>query len=237
MQREPLYLRVKADLLTRIDEGEWTSNDYLPSEQALIDYYRVSRTTVRKAISDLVSQGVLLIERGNGTKLAPRLTCVESMLSFTDMMHADQRKAGIADTTVTLQVPDVTIAEILHLHPTESALHFRRVHTADDQPISVSQSWLDQSLFAALSLESLSKQESLYAHLASLGRPISVVSDSFSVEAIDGQDAHDLDLDDGSPVLTIHRCGYDRSGVLIEYGLIYVRSDRFQPQYTVRRNA
>ena len=54
---EPLYLRVERDLASRISDGAWQPGDYLPSEQALQQRYQVSRTTIRKAVGDLVIDG------------------------------------------------------------------------------------------------------------------------------------------------------------------------------------
>ena len=59
LSRLPLYQQVKRQILERIAEGEWASNELLPSEWELADQFDVSQGTVRKALSELVVDGVL----------------------------------------------------------------------------------------------------------------------------------------------------------------------------------
>ena len=54
-----LYSRAKEDLESKITNGVYKQGDFIPCEQELESYYRVSRTTVRKAITMLVGEGFL----------------------------------------------------------------------------------------------------------------------------------------------------------------------------------
>ncbi len=53
MGSEPLCQRVQLDLASQISDGFWRPGQFLPSGQALQDRYRVSRTTIRKAVPNL----------------------------------------------------------------------------------------------------------------------------------------------------------------------------------------
>lgn len=66
-RRLPLYAQIKSVLLRRIGEGEWPSGQALPSEWDLADQLGVSQGTVRKALNQLESQGVLMRRQGLGT--------------------------------------------------------------------------------------------------------------------------------------------------------------------------
>jgi DNA-binding GntR family transcriptional regulator len=68
---DPLYTKVKEDLERKILKGIYKVGDFIPSEQELEAYYRVSRTTIRKAITLLIDDGYLSIVRGRGTRVAP----------------------------------------------------------------------------------------------------------------------------------------------------------------------
>lgn len=63
----PLYAQLKDILLNRIQNGEYKPGSQIPSELALCDELDLSRPTVRQAISELVSEGTLVIEKGRGT--------------------------------------------------------------------------------------------------------------------------------------------------------------------------
>lgn len=63
----PLYLQIIDLLITRISEGDWTPGDIIPSEMKLAAELGVSQGTVRKAISELVENRVLVRKQGKGT--------------------------------------------------------------------------------------------------------------------------------------------------------------------------
>lgn len=64
---EPLYLQLKRDLSRRIRDGEFSSGQFIPTEESLQQSYDVSRITVRNALKALVNEGVLARDRGKGT--------------------------------------------------------------------------------------------------------------------------------------------------------------------------
>ena len=63
----PLYEQVKEMISDEIRRGTYKSGDRIPAETELCKRFGVSRPTVRQAVADLVSQGILVIERGRGT--------------------------------------------------------------------------------------------------------------------------------------------------------------------------
>jgi len=69
-----LYLRVETVLASEIADGTLKVGDQLPTEDSLIARFEVSRITVRRAIQNLVSRGLVEIRRGKGTFVAaPKL--------------------------------------------------------------------------------------------------------------------------------------------------------------------
>jgi len=63
----PLYKQVAADIRNQITSGKLQSGDRLPSQRELADEYEVSLITVKKAISELNSEGILYSRVGKGT--------------------------------------------------------------------------------------------------------------------------------------------------------------------------
>ena len=60
------YHKLAADLLELIAQGEFVAGDRLPSERALADRFKVSRTSVREAIIALELQGTVEVRGGSG---------------------------------------------------------------------------------------------------------------------------------------------------------------------------
>lgn len=71
-QRAPrlLWQQVADDLRAEIERGELT--DRLPGELELAEQYGVSRDTIRRAIQELASEGLLVVLHGRGTFVADR---------------------------------------------------------------------------------------------------------------------------------------------------------------------
>ena len=85
-----LYSRVETVLASEIADGDLKVGDQLPTEDSLIARFGVSRITVRRAVQNLVSRGLVEIRRGKGTFVAaPKITRELTELSgFVEDMHA-----------------------------------------------------------------------------------------------------------------------------------------------------
>lgn len=64
LKKPLLFQEVKEQIQASIHSGAFRPGDKLPSERELIDKLKVSRMTVREALRDLQSQGVIEIKRG-----------------------------------------------------------------------------------------------------------------------------------------------------------------------------
>ena len=70
-----LYAGVETVLAGEITDGDLKVGDQLPTEDSLIARFGFSRITVRRAIQNLVSRGLVEIRRGKGTFVAaPKIT-------------------------------------------------------------------------------------------------------------------------------------------------------------------
>ena len=71
----PLYHQLKQIFHDKIEDAEWGVGDLIPSELELQEAYGLSRTTVRLALGELVTEGRLVRQRGRGTFVAaPKLS-------------------------------------------------------------------------------------------------------------------------------------------------------------------
>ena len=60
------YEYVKQNIQKKIADHEWKGNQVIPSENKLCEYYQVSRITIRRAMDELVHEGVLYRIKGKG---------------------------------------------------------------------------------------------------------------------------------------------------------------------------
>ena len=91
-----LYEHVKQDILSKISSGEYKANERILSERELCRHYSVSRTTIRKAIDELVADGVLIRSSGRGTFVAdnrPEAKKKTGNILFLRCVHSDIAKS------------------------------------------------------------------------------------------------------------------------------------------------
>ncbi len=139
-----LYSRVETVLASEIADGDLKVGDQLPTEDSLISRFGVSRITVRRAIQNLVSRGLVEIHRGKGTFVAaPKITHELTELSgFVEDMHALGRKPTARVIGKEIVAADATVASQLALTKGERVVRIRRVRLADGIPLSFDETYL-----------------------------------------------------------------------------------------------
>ncbi len=65
-----LYLQIQNDIIKRIKRNELKVGDKLESQNELVSYYDVSLITVKKALANLLSAGIIYSRIGKGTFIA-----------------------------------------------------------------------------------------------------------------------------------------------------------------------
>lgn len=68
---QPKYQQIAADLRARIEAGEFTPGDQLPTHAALMERYGVALNTVRDALGELRERGLVETFQGTGTFVLP----------------------------------------------------------------------------------------------------------------------------------------------------------------------
>lgn len=134
----PRYLEIRRDIQNRIASGELRPGDAIPSENELKELYGCSRMTVSKALSALVSEGLIQRRRRAGSQVAlPRNA--QTVLKIHDL-KAEIATSGRAYRCEILarerRAPDAN--ELARLgQPVTELLALRLVHFADGQPYAV----------------------------------------------------------------------------------------------------
>jgi GntR family transcriptional regulator len=61
------YEEIAEDIRNGILSGKYNPNEQLPLEKEMCEQYGVSRITIKKAVDELVTQGLVIKRRGSGT--------------------------------------------------------------------------------------------------------------------------------------------------------------------------
>src|SRR5271163_2223621 len=129
MSRSPLYERVESVLAGDIADGNLPPETQLPPEEGLMERFKVSRTTVRKAIQNLVERGLVEVRRDKGTFVAqPKITQeLTELTGFAEDMQVLGRNPTARLLDKCTLTADETVARHLALAPGTPVVRFRRV--------------------------------------------------------------------------------------------------------------
>jgi len=225
----PKYFRIKQAVLERIRSGAWPPGAMIPSEVELCREFGVSRTTARKAVSDLAYEGRLIVVQGKGTFVAtPKVE--EHFVQRAFGIHEDMQRRGITLTTQVLR-QEVTessseVARRLQLRRGEPVHLIVRLRFVDEEPMLISTTYVPYALCPDLATEDLTEC-SLYALLRDrYGLAIARGERRLEAVAADGHEARLLDVALGSPLLALDSVAYVADGRPFEYSVALQRGDR-----------
>ena len=100
-EAEPLHTQVSDFMRTRIATGQWSPGTKLPSEPTLAIELGVARGTLRRAVDDLASEGILSRVHGRGTFISNR-PIETSMTTAFGTIAEELREQNIEFTTSTI---------------------------------------------------------------------------------------------------------------------------------------
>lgn len=220
----PLYIQMANNLRQLIADGEMAIGDALPSERSLTEITGASRVTVRKAIDQLIEEGLLLRRRGAGTYIASRIEqSGEGLTSFS----ADARRRGSTPASIwlmkSLADPTEEEARILEIAPDEKVARLGRLRLSDDEPLAI-----EHAIVPARFLPSLDAVEaSLYAVLEQGGFSPQTGTQKITASVATPTEAGLLSIGEGESVLRIERFTRLADGRPVEYTRSAYRGDKY----------
>ena len=224
----PLYYRIREDLRESIVSGELRSGDRISSERELCEEYGVSSITVKRAVLDLVAEGLLYRLPGKGTFVSqPKMERDLSQLaSFTEEMLHQGLKPNSTVLDARIVPADGTVAKRLDVPIGEELISLERVRFANGEPLMLEKTFLPHALFPRLLSQDLTSQ-SLY-HIITGEYGVSLVKARETLEPviINHKEAQNLAVEEGSPGLLLELTAYTDSGKPVEYTKAIVRGDR-----------
>ena len=236
--KEPLYNRIKADLERKVSDGTYKRGEYIPTEPELEAQYRVSRTTIRKAVGMLIDEGVLTIIRGKGTivTLSQLSYKVSDLMSFTELLKQQGLRPSAVNVHIRAIRADLDTAEKLDISPGDNVVEIYRERTADEEPITVNCSCIPECFIRDCNFDVIRTKQSLYrVLLEECNIDIAVTDDTITAVKATREIARILHVSPGDPLLLIERIAYDKNGRKIEYSKIHIRGDRYQHTITLRK--
>ncbi|MGO4379183.1 histidine utilization repressor [Pseudoduganella sp. RAF19] len=141
----PIFQRIKDYLMAQIAAGHWKEGDVIPSEQALVKQFGVSRMTVNRAVRELTSEAVLTRRQGSGTFVAQQK--YQATLLEIKSIADEVRARGHAHRSSLQQLERAKASELLakqfDLPAGHVLFHSIIVHFENGVPIQVEDRWVN----------------------------------------------------------------------------------------------
>ena len=213
----PRYGQLARHIARAINEGLLPADHQLPPERDLAEMSGLSRVTVRKAVAQLVSEGLIEQRRGAGTfvrapseKLEQSLS---SLTSFTDYMLARGKTSSSVGLRRGLFFPAPEESLALGVPSNERVARIERLRSADGVPVAIERSTLPGDILPDPDVV----DTSLYAVLRTMGGAPSRAIQRITAINLAPHEAEMLKLPVGAAALRIDRTGYLPSGRPIEF--------------------
>lgn len=215
----PLYKEVKRVLTHSLAQGEWQPGEALPSEAKLAQRYGVSIGTLRKAIDELVAEGVVVRRQGSGTFIASH-GANRLMFHFFHVVPREGEKQYPRTATLAFRRgrAEGTEAAKLGIAAGDPVLRMRNLLSLADKPVILDDLVLPQRLFPDLSERILTARDNTIYHLYQTRYGINVLRTSERLRAslADVEVAKLLGVRKGAPLLEIDRVAYTYHNAPVE---------------------
>lgn len=139
----PLYEQVAEFLKRDIENGVYNATGKIPTEAELAEQYKVSRITIRKAMDNLVGDGLVEKKQGKGTFIRRQKFAkdIKNLQSFSEMCRHMNMKPGGQMLENKLIPADDKIQKQLNLEPGAYVVYISRLRTADGEPVTIERNY------------------------------------------------------------------------------------------------
>jgi GntR family transcriptional regulator len=227
----PLYFQIAEQLRDEMRDRKMRPGDLLTTDERVQQEFGVSRATARKAIDELVDEGLIERVTGKGTFLTkPRLQVpLPLMLSFTEELE----RRGMRPRTQIVSVGWVPAGErarhALGIQAKTQVLRLERIRYADGRPVLHTVDILPKHI-------GIGPEEdfsgSLYRLMESHGVRLAECQNIITASVTDRHLGKLLGVREGFPVLALRRTSYDTERRPVLYEDAACRGDLYS--YAVR---
>ncbi|MDR6953952.1 GntR family transcriptional regulator [Ancylobacter sp. 3268] len=233
----PLWSQLKSALLTLIVTEKLPENARLPSESELCEIFGVSRTVVREALNQLVSERVIYKLQGKGAFVAPKRDdhgFLGSNIGFSGELHHTNHSVSRAILRQELVKPDERVRQMLGVGAHESVVALDRVLSVDGMPRILVYTFINLRL--APGFEQVPMQNrSLYDTLSRrYGIAMKRAERWLEAASATPEQAELLGIPAGAPVIAIESVTYMQTDEAVEYYTAVYRTDQARLHFIVK---
>lgn len=234
-----LYIRVRAQILETIRSGQWPPSEAIPPEKKLCEIFGVSIGTLRKAVDELTSSGVLIRRQGKGTFVASH-SQDRYLFFFFHLLGQEGHKEypAVEFQKFATVKADAYAAKALDVSVGTPLWHVSNRLSLRGEVVSLDEIYLPQALFPDLSDARLKvRQTTLYQmYQDEFGQTVMRAAERVQAVLATAAQAKRLNVKAGIPLLKIIRIAYtvDDKPIELRYSFVQTKNCEYRPDAFVR---
>jgi GntR family transcriptional regulator len=224
----PKYAQIQESLISWVKSGDLYPGDMIPSERELSEMFNVSRMTVRQAVSNLVSDGVLNRVQGVGTFITEQKTeyDIGTLVSFTESALLSGVKPSGKMIEFGQIVANERLARILKVNLGQKLYRLVRVRYGNNEPMVLEHCHFPSAIFPGIENYDLENQSTYHIWREEYGIVFGKMRQTLEPVMANEFEAKILDVPVGFLMMLVERVSYDVTGRPIEYAKDIHRGDK-----------
>jgi GntR family transcriptional regulator len=234
---QPLYHRVYRQIAQEIDAGALQPGARLPSERWFCDELGVSRATVRRAIEELVADG-LVEARGRGSFVTgdALVEPPNTLMSLSELGRSRGLDASARVLGFTVRAATIDEADAFGIAPGAELVELHRLRMLDGLPIALDENRVPLRIVPdATDLDF--GTASLYEAIERHGNRLVRADYELESRVVNAAQAELLGVEPGAPVLYATTVAIGDDGRILDLGQTVYRADRYRFQATLMRRS
>ena len=231
MQKQaPLHLNISEQIHQQIVDGHYLPGSKLPSERKLIAEWGVSRITIRRAIANLVQQGLVTTYQGKGAFVTKQGKVAYTLSNPLTFLQHDLQNKGIKLSLQNIVFESVAasteVQKILQLPSSNLTVYLqKKILLTDNVPGGVDITYILPEIGQKLATEL--KQNMTFPILERHNWKINRVAAIIECTNANLELSEYLDVPLGHPLLVYRHTAYTTNNRPIVHGETISRGDRF----------
>lgn len=224
---------VKEYIMDRINNRTFTPGSIIDSSNTVKDELGVSLMTVRKAVQELVDDGILYKEQGRGTfvSLPPRYLGFKCGTTFSTEIKKLGMKASTKDASIELISADEELASIFNVEVGHKLWKVKRVRYANDLPVMDATEYFLYSQAKDLTIDIV--YDSIYNFLESKGIHYHHADQKIEAFSATKEVAERLRISEHQPLVKVTLISMVQNGNIFSYSIEHFHTSVYSLTQTI----
>lgn len=224
----PIYYQLQELLVGKIESGELSPGDKLPSENELAAQYDISRNTAQKALRALVTWGLAQRIQGKGTfvsnksvtfSITASLGLSSEIIGMNKQPRSQMLQAKIIEATY-------DISQKLGIEKDAQVYIIQRLRFVDDMPVMIQTSYIPVTCLPGLLSKNLEDVSLFELIMHDYGIEVDNATEVMRAVSVTRFEGEMLQISEFSPAFLLQRQTYLKNGRVLEYAKTIVRGDK-----------